>query len=512
MEPGGALDRPAGGTRPRTPGVPARPAASAYTFPAMHVKTTPSPKSTVQLEIELPAERLARSVTAAVGRLSRRTKVAGFRPGKVPRVMLERVLGPGAVLDEAVEELVDAAYREAIVSEGILPLARPNVEVVQAEEGKPLVFTATVAVRPEVALGDYRNFPFRPEIDEIDDAKVDRVIEELRDQQATLVPVEDRGARDGDYAVIGFAGTRDGVPFDGGTAERMPLILGQERLVPGFEEHVLGLRPGDSTEFDITFPADYQEESLRGAGVRFAVTLRELREKVLPSLDDELARSLGRFADLAALRAEVRSRLGRNALDRARHGFADRIIGYAVKNATVGLPDVLVDEEVEVMHDEMRASLARQGITEEAYLAATGKTAEQLHAELRPGAEERAKTLLVLGTVAEREGIEVTDADVAAEAARARGRYANQPKVAAYFDTDRARAAIRSSLRRSHVVEKIIDEWLSAHPEHPALPHLEAAEEALPAEEVPPAAEVPAPAVDAPGPVLEAAAAAAGPV
>jgi trigger factor len=440
----------------------------------MHVTTTPSPKSTVILEIELPAADLARAVADATRQLSQRTRIPGFRPGKAPRSMVERELGPGAVLDEAVEQLVERSYRAAMLEHTeLFAIGRPTIDIVQAEEGQPLRFTATVPVRPEVRLGDYRAFPFAPEIDTVDDAKVDRVVEELRDQQATLVPVEDRGAKDDDWAVIGFAGTRDGEPFEGGTVERMPIVIGQERLIPGFEEHLVGLRAGDSTDFDITFPLDYQEASLQGATAHLAVTLRELRERVLPAADDEFAASLGDFADLAVLRSDVRERLGRNALDRARHGFADRIIDYAVKNATVEIPDILVDEEVEVMHDELRGALARQGITEEAYLKATDKTPEQLHADFRPGAEERAKTLLVLGEIAEKEGMEVTDADVDAEAAGARQRYASDPKLAAYFDTPRARAAIRSSLRRSRVVEKLIDDWLAAHPEHPAIPHIE---------------------------------------
>jgi trigger factor len=273
--------------------------------------------------------------------------------------------------------------------------------------------------------------------------------------------------------VIGFEGTRDGVAFEGGRADRMPLVIGEERLIPGFEEHLVGMEPGGTTEFDVIFPADYQEESLRGTTARFSVELKELREKVMPPADDDFARSMGDFADLAALRAEVRRRLERSALDRARHAFADRIIDYAVKNATVALPDILVDEEVEVMHDELRGALARQGITEEAYLAAAGKTADELHAEFRPGAEERAKTLLVLGEIATREGIDVPDRDIIDEVIRAKARYAGQPKLAAYFDTPRAQAAIRSSLRRSRVVETIIDRWLAAHPEHPPLPHLE---------------------------------------
>ena len=439
----------------------------------MQVTRTPAPKSTVQLEIELPPERLERALNDAVRALARRTRVPGFRPGKAPRPVLERHLGPGVVLDEAVDHLMQDAYREAIVQEAILPLTNADVELVQAEEGKPLIFKATVPVRPEVTLGDYRGFKFKPEIDVIDDARVDQVVEELRDQNATLAPVEDRGARDGDYAVISFVGTTDGEPFEGGTSERMPVIIGQERLIPGFESNLVGLKVGGTTEFDITFPDDYGEPTLAGKVAHFSVELKELREKIQPELDEEFLASLGRFETLEKLKADIRRRLEGNALDRARHDFADRIIEYAVANATVDLPDVLIDQEVEVMHDEFRGSIARQGITEEAYLKAVEKTTDELHGEFRPNAERRAKTLLVLSQVADAEGIEVADTDVDAEVALGRERYAGDARLTEYFASDRGRAFIRSTLRRSRVVEKVIDAWLVEHPEHPPLPHLE---------------------------------------
>ena len=439
----------------------------------MQTTITPGPKSTIVLEVEVPAERLTKAIDAAVRRLSRQTRVPGFRPGKAPRPVLERHLGPSVILDEAVEHLVEDTYREAVIEGDILPLTNPDVEVVKAEEGSPLAFKATIQVRPEVALGDYKQFNFSPEIETIDDARVDQVVEELRDQNATLTAVEGRGARAGDYAVISFTGSRDGAPFEGGSSERMPLILGQERLIPGFEANLEGLEVGGSTEFDITFPDDYPAEEMAGAQAHFAVELRELREKVLPDLDADFVGSLGDFADVEALRADVKARLERNALDRARHGFADRIIEYAVANATLELPDVLVDQEVEVMHDEFRATLARQGITEEAYLKALDKTDADMHAEFRPGAEKRVKTLLVLSKVADAENVTVPDAEVDAEIARGRERYADDARLQEYFDSERGRAYIRSTLRRSRVVEGLIDEWLAAHPEHAPLPHLE---------------------------------------
>jgi trigger factor len=443
----------------------------------MNVTTTPAPNSSLLLEVELPPERLARSVEEAVRRLARRTRVAGFRPGKAPRFMLERVLGPEAILEEAVDLLLQEGYREAIRDQRIVPLTQASVDVVQAEEGKPFKFTATVQIPPEVTLGDYRGYPFAPEIEATDDAKVQTVIDELRDQNASLRPVDDRPAQKADYAVIGFSGTSGGVPFAGGSAERMPLIIGEERLIPGFEDNIIGLSVGDSTEFDIVFPEDYGEASLAGQVAHFAADLKELREKVLPAEDDDFARSMGAFEDLAALRVEVRQRLGRNALDRARHGFADRIIEYAVANATLELPDILVEQEVEVMHDEFRATLARQGIGEPAYLKATGKTSADLHTEFRPRAEGRVKTLLVLSKIAEVEGTDVSDADVDAEIAQARLRYADDPKTIGYFESERGRSFIRSTLRRTRTVETLIDAWLAAHPEHPALPHAEEGEQ-----------------------------------
>ena len=439
----------------------------------MQITRTPAPKSAIQLEVELPPERLDRAIDHAARALSRRTRVPGFRPGKAPRPVLERHLGPGAVLDEAVEHLVQDAYREAIEQEQIQPLANADVEVVQAEEGKPLIFKAIVPIRPEVQLGDYRNFNFKPEIDVIDDARVDTVIDELRDQNATLSAVEDRGARDGDYAVIAFVGTRDGEPFDGGSSDRMPLIIGQERLIPGFETNLIGLSVGDGTDFDITFPEDYGEPSLAGQTAHFHVDLKELREKVQPDLDEDFVASLGDFESLDALKADIRRRLEANAIDRARHEFADKIIEYAVANATLELPDVLIEQEVEVMHDEFRGTLARQGITEEAYLKATEKTNDDLHAEFRPNAERRVRTLLVLTRVADAEGLEIPDADVDAEVAQGRERYASDPRLLSYFESERGRSFIRSTLRRSRVVETIIDQWLLDHPDHPALPHLE---------------------------------------
>lgn len=479
----------------------------------MKVTTTKGPKSSVVLEVEVPPERVARSVEQAVTRLSRSTRVPGFRPGRAPRAMLERVVGPARVLEEAFDHLIPDTLEEALTDAAVVPLTTPEVEVVQRDEGKPLIYRATVPVRPEVTLGEYRGFPFGIEVEPVDDAKVEQVIEELRDQQATLVPTEDRPTRNGDFLIVSFEGRRDGQPFQGGKADRYPMVLGAGGMVPGFEEQLVGLRPGEEKRFPLTFPADYPDKTLAGQPVEFTVTLNEMREKVLPALDDELARSLGEYADLDVLRAEVRRRLEANARDRARHAFIDRIIEYAVANAALEVPDALVDAEVDVMIEELRGRLAQDGLGLDDYLAAvqpptaepaeapatpgfkrTGsglelpasvadtvpssdssetRRVERLRADSRPRAEHRAKVLLVLNAVADAEGYEVSDAALEKELAGIRARHPEDQRLVAYFESPRGRTSLRASLRRSGVVERLVDEWLTQHPEVGPVPHLE---------------------------------------
>ena len=448
----------------------------------MDVTFTPAPKSTVVLQVEVPADRLQRSIDEAVRHVGRRTRVPGFRPGKVPRAMLERELGirrddpasPDPIFDEARDHLFQATVVDALEPRTDLDVLEiPAPEWIRFAEGEGAAYRVTLPVRPTVKLGAYTDYPFAPQIETVDDAKVDKVIEELRDQHASLVAVEGRPAQNGDYAVISFQGTRDGKAFEGGSAERFPLVIGAERMVPGFEAQLVGMTDGQDKAFTITFPADYPDETLRDQPVAFQVTLRELREKRLPELDDEFATTVGSYADLAALRVDLRRRLEANALDQARHAFSDRIIEFAVGNATVEIPDALVDREVEVMHDELRVRLAEQGIGYDEYLKVTERDDAKIHAEYREPAEHRVKVLLVLSAIAEAEKVTVDDAEVEAEVARARIRYTNNPKLISYFDSPRGRSYLSSTLRRSRVVEGLVDRWLAAHPDVGPLPHLE---------------------------------------
>lgn len=446
----------------------------------MKVTTRQAPRSTVVLEVELPPERLKRQIDESLRHLGRRTRVPGFRPGKVPRPMLERALGvrrddpaaPNPLYDDAKDHLFETTVVQAIQEQDLDALEIPRPEWLTFDEAAGAAYRVTLPLRPQVQLGAYSDFPFRPELDSIDDAKVDGVIEQLRDQHSTLVPVEDRAAENGDYAVVRFEGRRDGVPFEGGTADRFPLVLGSERMIPGFEAAVVGMRDGDTKTFPITFPDDYGEPELAGKGAEFEVELRELRSKVLPARDDDFAKQVGPYESLEDLRVEVRRRLDANASDRARHAFAERVIDYAVANATVEIPEVLVDREVEVMHDELKVRLAGQRIGYEEYLKAIDKDEATLLAEYREPAEQRVKTLLTLTTVAEAEAIEVDDAEVDAEIDRNRESGEESPKLVEYLASPRGRAYVRSTLRRSKTVETLVDRWLDEHPDAPHVRHI----------------------------------------
>lgn len=450
----------------------------------MKVTVTPSDNSTVLFEVEVPAQRVHAAVDEAVRHQQGRIRIPGFRPGKVPRPMLERALGinradpsvPDPIYDDAREHLyqrsiVDAVRQQADVDVLEMP-AQP--EWLSFSELSGASYKVTLAVRPRVELGDYEDYAFTPVVEEVTADKVDQVIEQLREQQASLVPVEDRPAQAGDYVVIGFSGTHDGELVEGAQAERFPLVLGNERMIPGFEDNVIGMAEGEEKVFSVTFPEEYpQSPELAGEAVEFTVTLRELRERSLPVADDAFARSLGSFADLDALRVDIHKRLGRNALDRARHVFADQVIEYAAANATVGESDLLINREIDVMVDELKVRLAEQQIGYPEYLEATERDEEKLREEYREGAVKRVKTLLVLGAIADKEGVVVPKEAIDLEIARGKAANQDNKRLVEYLDTPRGRAYVSSTLRRSQTVEMLVDRWIAAHPEYANVKHTE---------------------------------------
>jgi trigger factor len=426
------------------------------------VSTRPEPGSKVVLEIEVPSDEVDRHFATAYRHVAERTKLPGFRPGKAPRHVIDRFVGRASVIAEAIDHLVSDSYDRALDQSTITPIDQPHVDIDSETvvEGSAVRFTATVAVRPDVSLGAYTDYAFTLETPAVTDEQVEQVITELREEQATLRPVDGRAAQAGDVAAVKFVGTIDGEPFEGGSADRLPLVIGEGRMMPGWEDQLMGMAIDQTKGFEITFPDDYRVEELRGKPAHFEVTLLDLRERLLPELDDELARSVGEVSNLEELRAEIRDALEKRAVDEGRHTFADRIIDFAATNATVELPEVMIANEIEIMRDELRNRLAAQRIGLDKYLELAKQTPEELATELREPASRRVKVLLVLSAIAEKEGIDATDAEIEAEIAEQLARYGNDAKLNEYLTSRRGRSYLRMTLRNRKLVDTLIDRAL----------------------------------------------------
>ncbi len=421
------------------------------------VSTRPEAGSRMVLQIDVPASEVDRHFATAYRHVAERTRVPGFRPGKAPRHVIDRFVGRASVLAEVMEHLVDASYAAALDQTDIVPIDQPNVDIDPGalNEGSDVSFSATVSVRPDVQLGAYTDYPFKLEVPEVTDEQVDQVIEELREQQGSLRPIDERGAQKADVASVKFTGTIDGEPFEGGSADRLPLVIGDDRMIPGWEDQLVGMRMGEQKGFDITFPDDYRVEELHGKQAHFEVELLDLRERVLPEPDDEFARSVGEVQTMDELRTEIRDALAQRAEAEGRHAYADRIIDFASTNATVELPEVMVANEVEIMRDELRSRLAQQRIGMEQYLELAKQSPEELAAELREPAERRVKTLLVLSAIAEQEGIDVRDTEIDAELASQLGPKPD-PKLAEYWASRSGRSYLRMTMRNRKLVDTLI--------------------------------------------------------
>ena len=418
------------------------------------------------LEIQVPPDEVDRHFATAYRHVAERTRVPGFRPGKAPRQVIDRFVGRGSVVAEAIDHLVQDSYDKALDQTEVIPIDSPAVDIDPASlaEGQAITFTATVPVRPEVSLGAYTDYSFGLEVPETTDEQVDQVLDELREQQATLRPIDGRGAQKGDIASVKFTGTIDGEPFEGGSADRLPLVIGEDRMLPGWEDELIGLQIGETKGFDSPFPEDYRVEELGGKQAHFEVELLDLREKILPELDDEFAKSVSDAETVDALRAEIRDALGKRAEAEARHQFGDRIIDFATANATVELPEVMIANEVEIMRDELRSRLAQQRIGLDQYLALSKQTPEELTAELREPAERRVKTLLVLSAIAEQEGVDATDAEIDAEIASQLARYEDPGQLREYLTSRRGRSYLRMTLRNRKLVDALVDRALGTAP------------------------------------------------
>ena len=384
----------------------------------MSVKVENLEKNMAKLTIEVPAEDLEKALQAAYQKQKKNISIPGFRKGKVPRVMIEKMYGPGVFYEDAVNALVPAEYPKAAEESGLDIVSRPEIGVEQIEKGKPFIFTATVAVKPEVTLGEYKGLEVPKSDTTVTDEEVEAELKKEQEKNARTIHVEDRPAADGDTVTLDFEGSVDGVPFDGGKGENYPLTLGSHSFIPGFEEQLVGAELEKELDVNVTFPEDYQAEDLAGKAAVFKCTIHKIEAKEYPELNDDFAKDVSEFDTLEEYKKEIRDNLTKKKEDEAKTAKENAAVDKAVENATMEIPDAMIDTQAENMIDDFARRIQSQGLTMDQYMQFTGSTMDSLKEQMKPQAVKRIQSRLVLEKVAETEKIEISDEKLDEELAK----------------------------------------------------------------------------------------------
>jgi trigger factor len=423
---------------------------------ATAVKTTVTelPESRVRVDAEVGPDEIQRSLENTAKRLGRELRIPGFRKGKVPPPVVIKRMGREAILDEAVRGGLTGWYLQAIDEAGIAPVGDPDLDVGDLpEEGQPLTFTIEIGVRPAATLGEYKGVEVGRREPEVEEGAVDREIDALRQRLARLEPV-DRPAEQGDFITMDFVGSVDGEPFEGGEGRDQVIELGSGRLIPGFEEGLTGATAGEERAIEVAFPDDYHAEHLAGQPAQFAITVKEVKAKELPELDDEFASDAAGFDSLAELRTDIETRLRDTDAERIAGEFREAVIDAVVADAQIEVPDALVAARSRELYDRMLQSLARQGIDPQAFQQISGKTEEEALEEAKPDAEQALRREAVVAAIIEAEGIEPGEDELLEALEPAAEREGMTPKKLA----DRLRSAGRlDELKQDLAARRAID-------------------------------------------------------
>ena len=363
-----------------------------------------------KLTIEVPAEDVEKALQAAY--LKERSKISlpGFRKGKVPRQMIEKMYGPEVFYDEAANHMISEAYGKAIDECELEIVSQPKIEVTQLEKGKSFIFTAEVAVKPEVTLGEYKGLKVDKVSTRVTQKEVDEEIEKERERNARTIDVTDRAVQDKDMVTLDFEGFVDGEAFEGGKGENYPLTIGSGSFIPGFEEQLIGAEIDKETEVKVTFPEDYQAEELAGKDAVFKCTVHQIKAKELPELDDEFASDVSESCEtLEDYRAEVKAKIKERKEREGRQKKEDQAVNQAIENSQMDIPQPMIDLEAKQLADDFARRLMQQGMSVDQYFQLTGLSEDKIIDELKPQAEKRIKTRLVLEAVVAAEDIQVSD-------------------------------------------------------------------------------------------------------
>ena len=362
-----------------------------------------------KLTIEVSAEELEKALQGAYMKQKGKISVPGFRKGKVPRQMIEKMYGVEIFYEDAANALIPEAYSKAYDECELEIVSQPSIDVVQLEKGKPFIFTAEVAVKPEVTLGEYKGLKVDKVSTRVTAKEVDAKLEEEQKKNARTITVEDRAVEDGDEVVLDFEGFVNVVAFEGGKGENYPLTIGSGSFIPGFEEQLIGVEAEKEVEVNVTFPEEYHAADLAGKEAVFKCTVHEIKVKELPELDDEFAAEVSEFDTLDAYKADIKAKIKEQKLADGNRAKEDQAVEKAVANATMEIPEAMIDTQVQQMTQEFSQRLQSQGLTVEQYFQFTGLTAEKMMEDMRPQAVKRIETRLVLEAIAKAENIEITE-------------------------------------------------------------------------------------------------------
>ena len=375
----------------------------------MSLKVENKENNMALLTIEATAEEFEKAMQGAYLKQKGKISIPGFRKGKVPRQMIEKMYGPEIFYDDAANAIIPDAYEKELEGSELEIVSQPKIDVVQIEKGKPFIFTAEVALKPEVTLGEYKGIEVKkPEI-EVSDAEIEEELNKEKEKNARTINVEDRPVQDKDEAVIDFEGFVDGVAFEGGKGENYPLTIGSGSFIPGFEEQLIGANIGDDVEVKVTFPEDYQAENLAGKEAVFKCKVHEIKAKEYPELDDEFAQEVSEFDTLDEYKADIRAKLAKKKEEDGKRAKEDEVVDKIIENAQMDIPEAMIDTQVRQMAEDFARRMQSQGLTLEQYFQFTGMTAEKFMEDLKPQAVKRIQTRLVLEKIADAENIEVSE-------------------------------------------------------------------------------------------------------
>ena len=423
----------------------------------MSVQVEKLEKNMAKLTIEVSAAEFEKALEDAFLKNKNKISVPGFRKGKVPRQMVEKMYGPEIFYEDAANALIPDAYSKALdeCEEDIV--SSPEIDVTQIEKGKSFIFTATVALKPEVKLGKYKGVKVEAAEVTVTDEEVDAKIEKERENNARTIEVTDRPVKDGDMTVLDFEGFVDGVAFDGGKGENYPLTIGSGAFIPGFEEQLVGAEIGKEVEVDVTFPEEYHAKELAGKPAVFKCTVKEIKVKELPELDDDFAQDVSDFDTLEEYKADVRKKVEEKKAADAKAKKEDAVIEKIIEGATMEIPDAMVETQAERMVDEFAQRLQMQGLTMEQYLQFTGGNVQALVEQSKPQALKRIQSRLVLEAVVAAENLTASDEELDAELGRMAEQYKMEVEKLKEMFTEEDLKSVREDLAIQKAVELVTD-------------------------------------------------------